>query len=338
MMEGKLAWGVLGTGNIVRKAGPAIQASALGRWLGVAGRNADNSRRAAEQYGVERAYPDYQALLDDPDIDAVYIALLNHLHKEWAVKAAAAGKHVLLEKPFALNMQEALAIRDAALANGVAVMEAHVWRFYPAFPELKRMIDEGAIGELAMVQAHFSFVAAPTSTRLVKEWGGGSLYDVGCYPVAWSRYFFGCEPIGADGRFLWHPETGVGVRFAGTLDFGGGRTALISSALDMALGSRFDLFGTRGVIRVVMRADADALTIWAEGPFGERTWTSDRISPFSRQADAFAAGVLEGGGPPFGLDDALGNQAAIDALFQSARESRHIPIDQARRQRRKSPE
>jgi predicted dehydrogenase len=317
---------VLGTGRIVMKAGPALQASSLGRWLGVAGRNADNSRRAAKQYGVERAYDGYQALLNDPEIDAVYIALLNHLHKEWAVKAAQAGKHVLLEKPFALNMQEALAIREAAEANGVSVMEAHVWRFYPAFPELKRMIDDGVIGDLAMVQAHFSFAAAPSSTRLVKEWGGGSLYDVGCYPVAWSRYFFGCEPIGADGRFTWHPETGVDVRFAGTLDFGEGRTALISSALDMALGSRFDLLGTKGIIRVVMSAGAESLTIRAEGPFGERSWTTDRISPFTRQADAFAAGILEGGGPPFGIEDALGNQRVLDALFQSHRESRHVVL------------
>ena len=325
-MKSKLAWGVLGTGKIVQKTGPAIQQSSNGIWLGVAGRNPENSRQAAEKYGVERAYAGYQELLDDPDIDAVYIALLNHLHKEWTVKAVQAGKHVLVEKPFALNMEEAREMKAAAEANGVFIMEAHVWHYYPAFPAIRQMVEEGAIGELAMMQGHFSFIADRSSTRLVKEWGGGSLYDVGCYPAAWSRYFFGEEPVGADGVFFFDSRTGVDTRFSGTLHYAGGRFAQISSALDMPHGSRFTLMGSKGLIEVRFDVTPERLTIHARGPFGERSWTTDRISPYTRQAEAFAAGVLSGEGPPRGAEDALNLQAILDALFLSHQEKRHIPL------------
>lgn len=323
----KVRWGVLGTGKIVHKTGPAIERSGNGVWLGVAGRTRENSEKMASLYGVERAYAHYQELLDDPDIDAVYIALLNHLHEEWAVKAAEAGKHVLLEKPFAMNADEAVRIREAAEKRNVRVMEAHAWRFHPGHAGVKRMVRQGAIGELAMMYAHFSFAADAGSTRLVKEWGGGSLYDVGCYPVAWSRYFMENEPIEADGKAEWDPERGVDLRFAGTLHFPGGRTAHIASALDMRIGSFYTLMGTEGRIDVHFKVTPEELAIVAHGP-GEKVtrWSTDRIEFYARQAEAFARAIADGTEPPCGADDAVSNMKAIDALFAAAREGRRVPI------------
>lgn len=326
-MDKKIRWGVLGTGNIVKKMGPAIQRSGNGYWLGVAGRTAENGKRAAEAFGVERAHDGYQELLDDPDIDAVYIALLNHLHAEWAVKASEAGKHVLLEKPFAMNAREAVIIREAAAKRNVRVMEAQAWRFHPGHAGVKRMVEQGAIGRLILMHAHFSFAAAASSTRLVKEWGGGSLYDIGCYPVAWSRYFMEAEPIGAEGRAEPDPDTGVDRRFAGTLYFPGGRAAQISSALDMRLGSFYSLLGDEGRIDVRFHVSAEELAIEAQGP-GEATarWTTDRIQFYTSQAEAFARSILEGSPPPLGPDDAVHQMRAIDALFQAACDGRRIVV------------
>jgi D-xylose 1-dehydrogenase (NADP+, D-xylono-1,5-lactone-forming) len=316
----KLRWGVLGTGRIVQKTGPAIQRSSNGIWLGVAGRNAENSNRAAEAFEVERAYGSYQELIDDPEIDAVYIALLNHLHMEWAVKAANAGKHILLEKPFALNLGQAEAMIEAANKNGVHLMEAHAWRYHPGHSEVKKLVEQGAIGELSMMHAHFSFAADATSTRLVKEWGGGSLYDVGCYPIAWSRYFMDGEPLSAEGEFWFDPRSGVDMRFSGMLAFAGGRYSQISSALDMKLGSFYSLMGTGGRIDVRFEVTPDALKIHAHGPGVQdhQVWTTDRIEFYTRQAEAFAHCVLTGGALPYGVDDAYHNQKVIDELFASA--------------------
>lgn len=324
----KVRWGVLGTGRIVQKTGPAIQRSSNGVWLGVAGRNSENSNKAAHAFGVERAYSSYQDLLDDPEIDAVYIALLNHLHMEWAIKAADAGKHILLEKPFALNMREATAMKEAAERNGVRLMEAHSWRYHPGHSGVKEMVKQGVIGDIAMMQAHFSFNADRSSTRLVKQWGGGSLYDVGCYPIAWSRYFMDDEPLEAEGKFVIDSASGVDMRFAGTLYFDNGRSAHISSAMDMGLGSFYTLLGTKGKIEVRFDVSPEYLRIHALGPSPDdrQTWTTDRIDFYTKQSEAFAQSIIDSLPPPFGMEDALNNQKAIDALFASDREGKRISI------------
>lgn len=325
-MERKMRWGVLGTGRIVLKAGRAIQQTTNGIWLGVAGRNRESSEQAAELYGLERAYDGYQQLLDDPNIDAVYIALLNHLHKEWAVKAVQAGKHVLLEKPFALSLQEAQEIADAAQANGVYVVEAHAWKHHPGYQAVKGMVEEGAIGELLMMQAHFSFVADPTSSRWIKAWGGGSMYDVGCYPVAWSRYFMKGEPLEAGGKIYWDDRTEVDRRFVGTLYYSDGRSAHISSALDMNLGSLFSLMGSLGKLDVSFEITADQFILHADYKGKRHSYETGRMGVYITQAEAFAEYVWQGADPMPPLIDAMQNCKVMDALFQADRESRRIPI------------
>lgn len=322
----KLRWGILGTGNIVAKAGPGIRQSSNGELVGIAGRNEENSRLAAEKYGAQQAYSGYEELIQDKEIDAVYIALLNHLHCEWAIKAIEAGKHVLVEKPFAMNAQQALRIREAAQKHRVEAVEAFVWRHQPAHQAVKDMINNGLIGRPVQFFGHFSFKANPKSTRLVKEWGGGSLYDIGCYPISWSRFIMEGEPLSVDSRMILDPVSGVDMRFAGTLHYSDGRAAQISSAMDMANGSFYEVLGTNGRIKVDYHVTAASLTIDVSSGGEMKQWTSDRIEPFRLQAESFAASVLSGKSVTYGIEDAIRQAQIIDALFEADRTQERAAI------------
>lgn len=311
-MKSKLRWGVLGTGRILGKAGAALKEAENGEWLGVAGRTPSRSREAAGRFSVPRAYASYEELLQDPDIDAVYIALLNHLHAEWAVRACQAGKHVLLEKPFALKAAEAAQILDAASSRGVIAEEAFVWRHHPAFPAVRKMLSAGAIGEWVRFRGHYSFAAGADSTRWIREWGGGALYDIGCYPVAWARYFAGEEPVAVDASELRDEKHGVDRRFAGTLYFTDGRTTHFDAALDMAHGADFELIGTKGRLQAELRVNAEEWTIACRIGSLEHAWTTDRITPFRRQAEAFAERAMAAA-----PSSCVAQKLALDALAQA---------------------
>jgi len=324
-MTAIMRWGVLGTGKIIARGGRAIQEAEGCVWLGVAGRNRENSEAAARTYGVERSYDTYRELLDDPDIDAVYIALLTHLHGEWAVAALESGKHVLLEKPAGLNAAEVERIAATARARGLLFREAFVWRHQEAYSFARETIREGAIGELGHIAANFTFAADPANTRLVKEWGGGALYDVGCYPVAWSRYFMEAEPHAVDASFEWG-ATGVDTRFVGTLHFPGGRTAQVGAALDLAGGSAIALVGTKGRLTFGYRVDNETLTITISWPGGSRDFATDRVTPFRRQVDSFVQALRSGEAAAQGTHDAVLQSRVLDALFASSDLQRRVTV------------
>ncbi|MGG4035612.1 Gfo/Idh/MocA family oxidoreductase [Paenibacillus cisolokensis] len=322
----KLRWGVLGTGHIIGKGGAALKQAGNGEWLGVAGRNAENGRNAAERFGVPRAYAGYRELLDDPDIDAVYIALLNHLHAEWAMAAINAGKHVLLEKPFALSAGEAAAIVRAARDRGVHVEEAFVWRHQEGHAFVRDAIAAGAIGEPVLFKGHFSFQAQERSTRLVAEWGGGALYDIGCYLVAWSRYQFGQEPEWADCRLIRSGEQGVDRKFAAMLAFPNGRTAQLFGALDMPYGCGYEIRGTEGKVELESSADAQTVTLRVSVNGETRDFTTDRVTPFRLQAERFAERVLRGELLPDDGQSILTQARAMDALFASDKAGARVKV------------
>ncbi|GIP38235.1 deoxyfructose oxidoreductase [Paenibacillus sp. J31TS4] len=321
----KLCWGVLGTGKIISKAGIAIHHAENSEWHGIAGRTPENGESAALKYGLAHRYANYQELIEDPAIDAVYIALLNHLHKEWAIKALQAGKHVLLEKPFTMNEQEAREVAEAAKANGVQVMEAHSWRFQKAYPAIKAMLDDDVIGEVNVMTAHYSFVADPASTRWVKEWGGGALYDLGCYPIAWSRYFMDAEPVAVESMMKWS-DTDVDARFIGSLYYPGNRVAQCCAAFDMANGSSFDLYGTKGRMSVASKVEPNSVTITAEYNGQKQKWITDRVQAYIFQVEAFADAILKEEPVPFGIEDAIQQTRITDALFQADREKTRISL------------
>lgn len=328
MSESLVRWGVLGTGKIIGKGGRALHRSSLSEWVGVAGRNEENSRRAANTYQVEKAYRNYQDLLDDPALDAVYIALLNDKHKEWTVRALDAGKHVLLEKPLALNYSEATEIQQAAMTSGKQVMEAHVWRFHPAHQTVKQWIDEGKIGDPVQLFGHFSFMAGENSTRWVQEWGGGSLYDIGCYPVAWSRFFLGKEPLEAECRLHIHPKHQVDARCFASLYFADGKAAQFSCAFDMANGTSYDVIGSEGRIAARFIGGKDERILTLECGDVRKKWSTDAVEPFVYQADAFSHAVLSGRSVPYGLNDAMKQQQAMDALFLSDKKKRRVSLSE----------
>jgi predicted dehydrogenase len=320
----KLRWGVLGTGNIVGKGGPALHRSENGEWLGVAGRTIENSRKAADTYGVPRAYAGYRELLDDPEIDAVYIALLNHVHKEWALEAIKAGKHVLMEKPFALNTADAEEIIGLAKRHGVRVEEAFIWRTMEGHHYAKEAIRSGAIGEPVFFRGSFSFQAAQTSTRLNEAWGGGTLYDIGCYLVSWSRFQFGEEPEYADSRMYRAGGKGVDVRFAGTLLFPSGGTAHMTAALDMPYSCGYQILGTKGELEVKQSANAQSVTLEVTVNGEAKSFTTDRVAPFCLQAERFAAYALEGNLATDSEQSILAQARAMDALFRSDKERARV--------------
>ena len=195
-------WGILSTANIGRKAViPALMESEQAQVAAVASRTINHAQAFADEMGIPTAYGSYEALLADPEIDAVYIPLPNHLHKPWTVRAAEAGKHILCEKPLALNTEECQEMIAAAKANGVQLMEAFMYRYHPRVLAARQMIQDGAIGELKTIESAFTYRNEDTTNiRFQPEMGGGALLDIGCYCVNISRLMADGEPVAVHAR------------------------------------------------------------------------------------------------------------------------------------------
>lgn len=225
-MSSKLRWGVLGCAGIAKRSViPGIQASQTGVVAAIASRNLNTAEETAKSLDIPTAYGSYEALLADETIDAVYIPLPNHLHMEWTIKAAEAGKHVLCEKPIALNADEARRMVDACSAAGVHLAEAFMYRYHPRFDVIKNIIQSGEIGEVRGLHSTFTFNNAgdASNVRYRKAWGGGSIYDVGCYPISVARMLLGEEPQAATVHGLLSPEhDNVDMMASGILEFSGG--------------------------------------------------------------------------------------------------------------------
>jgi predicted dehydrogenase len=202
-----------------------------------------------------------------------------------------------------------------------------VWRFHPAYAILQRHINEGRIGEVQQFIGHFSFVATPSSTRWKKEWGGGALYDIGCYPVSWSRFFMDAEPETVDAWAQWDEAERVDRRLAATLYYPGGRFAQISCAFDMGIGSHFEVLGTAGFISVRMNVTPETMTIeMLTNGTDRQEWPMNRFMMFARQADSFIESLRDSTPQPNSIDDALKQARVLDAMFASARSGKRTTI------------
>jgi len=271
-----------------------------------------------------RLHASYADLLADPDVDAVYIPLPNHLHAEWSKRAADAGKHVLCEKPAALNAAEAADMIEHCTARGVVWMEAFMYRFHPQWELVRRLVREGAVGELRSVIAVFTFtVRDPANIRRVPEYGGGSLYDVGSYCVNVSRWILGRAPISVSGSSHVGPD-GVDEEFRGLLDFGAGQSALILSSLSQPYRHHVQLLGTAGGITV-----PQAFVVRSDGVHVIRTDTDGRdevltvtgADEYRLEVEDFARCILTRRAPEVvSHADTLANMRTIDALYASARD------------------
>jgi predicted dehydrogenase len=323
-MTPPLRWGLLGTARINRALIPAIRASARSRLDAVASRSESRAQEYAEEWQIPRAFGSYEAMLADRDIDAVYIPLPNHLHVEWTLAAIEAGKHVLCEKPMALVPADVDRIADASAHRDVVAAEAFMYRHHPLTSRVAALVAEGAIGRLQMIRGAFTFVLARANdVRLVPEWGGGSLWDVGCYPVSYARLLAG-EPLEVTAQATRHAG-GIDMTVAGTLRFAGD----VLGVFDCSFGTHFRTFmevaGTDGVLLVEtpFKPGVDASLRLTRGDSVETIVVAGEPL-YVGEVEDVEAGVFDHRPSRVTLADTRGNVAALAALHEAARTGRVV--------------
>lgn len=293
--------------------------------VAIASRELAKARRAASSLGISRAYGSYDELLADPEIDAVYNPLPNHLHVPWTIRAADAGKHVLCEKPLALSAGEARQLVAARDRNGVQIAEAFMVRSHPQWRAVREIMASGRIGELRLTTGHFSYYRVdPADIRSHPEWGGGALMDIGCYPIMLARWLFGAEPVDVAGALENDPRFGVDRLASGLLRFENGHAAFTCGG-QLVPYQRFHVFGTTGRIEVEIPYNAppdrgcriridDGRTLGGSGEIIE----IDPADQYLLQAERFGDAIRGDGEVPMTLEDSIANMAVIDALVRSA--------------------
>lgn len=320
-MAQTLRWGVLGAAKIALvKVIPAMQRGQFSQVTAIASRQAEKASQAAAELGIPKAYGSYEELLSDPDIDAIYNPLPNHLHVPWSIRAAEAGKHVLCEKPIGLSSDECrqlMAVRDR---TGVKISEAFMVRTHPQWLRTRDLIRAGNIGELRSIIGSFSyFNRDPENIRNIREWGGGALMDIGCYPIQISRFLYQREPVRVFGAFDRDPVMQVDRLVSGILDFASGQSAF-TCGTQMAPYQRVQVLGTTGRIEVEIpyNAPPDRPTrIFIDEGSGLRSEEFEVCDQYTLQGDRFAEAVSDLGEVPTPLEDSLANMIAIEALFAS---------------------
>jgi predicted dehydrogenase len=323
----ELRWGILSTAGIAReKVIPGIQRADRCRIVAIASRDAARATEVAREAGIPTAHSSYEALLADPNVDAVYIPLPNHLHAEWAIAAARAGKHVLCEKPLALASADAERMIEVADAEGVRLMEAFMYRLHPSWVAVRELVASGRIGRLMAVQSWFSyFNDDPANIRNIRAFGGGALYDIGCYSVNLSRMLFGGEPTRVDASILRDPASGVDIVTSGMLEFADG-VATFTCSTRAEDDQRVHVYGSDGRISIGIpfnippdRPTQVFVTHGGEPPVepATETITFPTADPYSVEATAFAAAILDGGPTPVPPQDAVANLRVIERLFRS---------------------
>ena len=334
-MPKKVRWGVLGAARIARRRViPAMQQGQYSEVTALASRNLEKAKQTAEPLGVPKVYGSYEDLLSDPDVDAIYNPLPNHLHIPWTQKAMEAGKHVLCEKPFALGREEFREFMEFCQGYPhLKVGEAFMVKSHPLWQEVQSKVQSGELGEIKAIHGHFSyFNTNPENVRNVPEWGGGGMYDIGVYPLTLSRYVLGKEPQSVMAMIETDPQLGIDALGTVLLDFGGIQSMFMCS-MQMIGHQTFEVYGTekRLEVKIPYNAPADhpaEYTIYA-GDFHRNDGQTKRFpicNQYTLQGDNFSQAILEDGEVPVPLMDTLGNTAALDAIFESANTGMRVKI------------
>ncbi len=318
----ELNWGILGTARIAERAViPALLSMKHTPVIAVASRDLTRAQEFAAPFEIPRAYGNYEDLLSDSNVQAVYIPLPNSEHAPWAIKAMQAGKHVLVEKPFALNANEAQLMISTALEHSVVLMEGFMYRYSNRFEKIYEIVRSGMIGKVRLVQSGFSFTLSnPDDIRLAPDLGGGALYDLGCYSINLQRQLVGREPVSVQ-ALCQMSKSGVDLQTVATLDFG-----------DQVFGQFMVSFNADD--SQFLRVVGSAGTIHIEKPFllineGTSAWLnvagkeSKRINfraenDYKHMLEHFYNVAVSKDVPRLPLSDAINNMVVIDALFQSA--------------------
>lgn len=330
-MENKVQWGVLGAANIaLKKVIPAMQRGESSQVTAIASRDIKKARQAADQLGVRKAYGTYEELLADPEIEVVYNPLPNHLHVPWTIKAAEAGKHILCEKPVALNAEEARTLLEVRSRTGAKIQEAFMVRTHPQWIGVLELIKQGRIGSVRSVSGAFSYNNRdPKNIRNIADFGGGALMDIGCYLVYTSRLIFAQEPHRVSGVIVEDPEMRTDAVTSGILDFPAGQSVFTCST-QVVPYQRVQIFGTAGRIEVEIpfNAPPDKPCRILVDPGTDVSGREAEVVEFpvcdqyTIQGDLFSKSVREGTPLPVPLEGSVQNMAVIDAVFRSAKSGR----------------
>lgn len=319
----KIAWGILGTAKIAReKVIPALQAAEHCAVIAIASRELAQAQATASRLGIPKAYGSYEALLADPEVEAVYNPLPNHLHVPWSIRALAAGKHVLCEKPIGLNAAEAETLLAAARQHPqLKVMEAFMYRFHPQWQLAHRLVAEGQIGKLRTVQTFFSYWNPdPANYRNQPGVGGGGLMDIGCYGISLARFLFDAEPRRVFGQAENDPAFGVDRLASAVLEFERG-TATFTCATQLTSYQRVNAFGTEGRIEIEIPFNAPndrPCRVWHQRGSAIEEIALPVCDQYTIQGDLFARAVIEDSPGPTPLEDAVANMRVLDAVALSA--------------------
>ena len=344
MAKQTVRWGLVSTARINERLIRPCRGAQRSELLAVASRNEQKARAYAREWDIPRAYGSYQQMLDDSDVDAVYISLPNGLHCEWCVKAADAGKHVLCEKPLALTIEQVDQIEQAAQRNGVIVQEAAMMRFHPQITYVQQLLADRAIGDVRLFRGIFTYVLTnQQDVRMLPDQGGGSLWDLGTYCVRFIRSVLQSEPVEVV-ACQNASESGIDLSFAGQMKFANGAHAQFFSSFESFAHVEGDLLGTEGRIQLdfpwVNQLDRDAhvrlfrhdgsprKSPWDDGMLSQSvdTKTYEDVNAYQDQADWMVQSILDGTEPSIPLSDSRKNTVAVLALHESARERRAVRV------------
>lgn len=327
----KVRWGQISTADIgMRKVLPAMQKGKYTEIAAISSRNLEAAKAAAKQLGIPKAYGSYEELLADPDIDAVYNPLPNHLHVPWSIKAMEAGKHVLCEKPIAMTAAEAQTLVDAARKYPqLKVMEAFMYRHTPQWQRAKQLVEQGKIGELRTINSFFSyFLTDPTNVRNMADIGGGGIMDIGCYNISLSRFMFGREPQRVVGVVEYDPQLQIDRLGSGILDFGTG-TSTFTYATQLSPYQRVNIYGTRGRVEIEIPFNAPPdrpNKIWYQDNGKVQEIELPTTDQYTVQGDLMSQAILNDMPVPTPLEDGVANMRVIEAILESGRKGAWIQM------------
>jgi len=335
-MAGKLNWGIITTGWIARKFATDLLQSRTGRLVAVGSRKVSDAKKFAQDFGGVSAHGSYEALLADPEVQAVYIGTPHPMHLEWAVKAAEAGKHILCEKPLTLRLADTLQIIEAAKRHGVLLMEAFMYRFHPQTLKIVELVRAGAIGDLRLIRASFNVVCNfdPEHRMFKKSLGGGSILDLGCYPITFSRHIAGAvtgkafvEPVEFHGTGRLHPLVGTDDFATAVARFPGDIFGELSCGSTVRNDSTAQIFGSKGWIHVpnpftpgLLGKEEEIVLHRSGGVTPERiAIKSPGVGLYAYEADAVAEAIARGDRevPLASWADTIGTAKLLDAWLAS---------------------
>ena len=326
-----IRWGVISSANIARKALiPAIAAAGNARLVCLGTPNAERVRDHAEKFGY-RVLPSYEAVLADPEVDAVYNPLPNGMHAAWSIRAMDAGKHVLCEKPFSVSPSETAEMVRAQERTGRLLMEAFMYRFHPQMALAKEVLDSGRIGALRLIRTAFTFNSTPDrdNPRFQRDQGPGALMDVGCYCINATRFFSGGAPLAATAWSSWDEGSGGDMTTTGLLEYAS-HAALFDCSFEMSGRSGIEVVGSSGTLelpRPWLPGTEPAVVRVRDGA-GVEELTTEGVDQYRLMVEHFSDCILNDRPPVRGPDDALENMRVIEAVRRSAREGRRVLLSE----------